>query len=144
MRLLGNCDVAILDHLLNQVDGFGGQPGTTAVVAGFEFPEEPKPMTMPAQQGGWLEDRQCFFPVLDPNGGEDEPEVIQLDEAWLLDLPMKNNQLLPEQGILDDEFSFASKEVRGAGEYDRIPGRLGKAQENPFESSKQVEDKLDK
>jgi hypothetical protein len=125
----------LLGHLLDPSDRFCGQFCTTAAVSGFEFPKEPKALTMPVQQGIGFKDQEGFLPILNAASEKDEPEAAGLSEAWLFDFAVEDNELLPEQRILGDEFGFASREVGGCGEDDRIPGRLGEAEEATFESS---------
>ncbi len=57
----------ILSHLLYQVDGFGRQPGTPAF-AEFEFSEESKALTMPAEDGAGPEDQERVLPKLNSAG----------------------------------------------------------------------------
>jgi hypothetical protein len=76
----------VFDHLVNQVDRFSGYLGATAMVAGFEFPEQAEAWTMPAEQGIGFEDQERLFPVLNTAGEQDEPEAIRLCEARFFDL----------------------------------------------------------
>ncbi len=47
----------------------------------------------------------------DTTGEENKPEAVGLGEMWLLNLLVKDNQLLTEQSILGDEFGLTACEV---------------------------------
>jgi hypothetical protein len=98
-----------LGHLLNQSNRITGQPGTTATVTGFEFPEEPKALPMPAQQRFGFWDQESFFPVLDATGQENEPTAIRLCEMWRFDLALEDDELLTEQGVFGDEVDLTPR-----------------------------------
>lgn len=72
-----------LGHLLNQAVRIGRQPGTTATVTGFEFPEEAKALPVPPEQGIGFNDQESRFPVLDAAGDKDKPEAIGRSETRL-------------------------------------------------------------
>ncbi len=142
MDALSSPKKIVLGHLLNQVDCFGGQPGVTAVVAGFEFPEEPKALAMPAEQGVRPEDPQMIPPVFHATGKEDEPKAVGLSKGWFFDLAVKDNELLPKESVLGDKFGFAAREVDGGTDEDRIAARLGEMQEGMFKERNHTENQL--
>lgn len=74
----GSPQLILLCHLLNQSDGFSVRFTATAGVTRFEFPKQPKALTMLAEEGVGLEDEQRIFPVLHATGEEDEPEGVGL------------------------------------------------------------------
>jgi hypothetical protein len=67
-------------------------------------------------------------------GEMDKPEAIGLSEARFFDLAVEDDKLLPEQGVLGDELSFASGKISGCGKCNRVARRLRDMEEAPFES----------
>ena len=63
-------------HLLDQSDGFQGDPGAPTLIARLEPPEQPETLAMPAKQRIGLDDKEGFLPPPDPAGEEDEPKAI--------------------------------------------------------------------
>ena len=70
---------------------------------------------MPTEQRLGLEEVECVFPMSNATGQQDEPETVGAREAWPFDLPMEDDQLLPEQGVLGDELGSAAVQVGGKG-----------------------------
>lgn len=133
----------LLRDLLDQGDGLRGQFGTTAPIAGFELPEQPKALAMPTEERVGFEDEEGILPVLHVTGQEDKPEVVGLSKGWLFDLAMQDDQSLREQRILVNQFGSTTREVGGGSEYDRVVGRLGKMQESLIEGREQADEQLD-
>lgn len=129
-------------HLLNKGDGFRVQLRTPTAVARFEFPEEPKTLAMPTEEGVGLEDEESLFPVLDVAGEEDEPEAIGLRNGGLFDLAVEDDKLLTEQRILGDEVGFGACKICGRAENDRMAGRLGEMQKGVFQERNKTNDQL--
>jgi len=100
-------------HLLDQGDRFRCDPRAPTPVAGLEPPEQPETLAMPAKRRIGLDDKEGFLPPPDPAGEEDEPEAIGWGEAWLLNLAMKDNELLAEEGVLGNELGIAASEIEG-------------------------------
>jgi hypothetical protein len=67
-----------------------------------------------------------------------------LGEGWLFDVAVKDNELLLEESVLDEEFGFAAREVGGGSEDDRIAARLGEMQEGLFKGSNRTDNRLGK
>ncbi len=55
---------------------------------------------------------------------------------------MKDNELLPKESVLGDEFGFATREVSGGSDDERITARLGEMQEGLFKGRNQTENQL--
>jgi len=106
-------------HLLDQRDGFGGDPGAPTPVAGLEPPEQPEALAMPAQERIGLEDEDGFLPSPDPAGEEDEPRAIGWGESWLVNLAVEDDELLAEERVLGNELGIAASEIEGRAEKDR-------------------------
>jgi len=108
-------------------------PGTAVMVAGFEFPKQAKAQWVPAEQSIGIDDQEGIHPILDAPGDEDEPEAIGLSEAGFLNLVAKNDELLAQECVLEDELSFASRKIGDCGDCNRITG-LGEMEDSPFEN----------
>ena len=59
-------------------------------------------------------------------------------------MAVKNNELLAEQGIFGDEVGFATCEVGGSAEHNRMAGRLAEVQEDLFKERNETNDQLKK
>ncbi len=101
-------------------------------------------VSVPTEQGVGFEDERGFLPVFDAAGEEDKPEAIGLRKGGFFDLAVKDDELLAEQCILGDEVGFATCEVSGSAENDRIAGRLGEVQEDLFKESNETTDQLNR
>jgi hypothetical protein len=115
----------ILSHLLNQVDRVNGQPGTTAIAARFELPEEMEALAMPAEERAGLDNEERILPVFDATSEQNKPEAIRWSETRPSDLAVEYSELLPKQSILSNELSSGSRKIRRGGECIRIAGGSG-------------------
>ena len=88
---------------------------------------------MPAQERIRLEDEEGFLPTPDSAGEEDEPEAIGWGEAWLVNLAVKDDELLAEEGVLRNEFGIAASEIEGRADKDRIARWPGELEESVFQ-----------
>jgi hypothetical protein len=99
---------------------------------------------MPTEHRIRFEDKQCVPPVLHAADEKDKPEAIGLRKSRLLDLTVKDNELLTKQGIFGHEVGFAACEVGGRAEYPRMAGRLSEMQESLFKARNATNDPLGK
>jgi hypothetical protein len=120
-------------HLLDQSDGFQGDPGAPTPIARLEPPEQPEALAMPAQERIGLEDEEGFLPTPEPAGEEDKPEAIGWGESWLVDLAVKDDELLAEERVLGNELGIATSEIEGGAEKDRIARRPGELEGSAFQ-----------
>jgi hypothetical protein len=97
---------------------------------------------MPTEEGVGFEDKQGFLPVLDATREEDEPEAVGLRKGRLLDLTVRDDQLLPEQSILGDEVGFTACPVGGGAEHKRMAGWLSEIQKGLFKERNQTDEQL--
>jgi hypothetical protein len=104
------------------------------------LPEEAESLAMPAEEGVRCEDEQRCLPVFGATGEEDEPKTIRLRKEELVDLAVKDDELLPEQGILSGAIGSTAYEVCGGTENNRVPGRLGEMEEGLFKERKETGD----
>ncbi len=88
---------------------------------------------MPAEEGVGFEDQQASFPVLDATGEAGEPEAIGLRKGELVDLTVEDDELLPEESILGNQFGSTVREVGGGAENNRMTRGLGEMEESSFE-----------
>ena len=98
---------------------------------------------MPTEQRLGLEEVECVFPMSNAAGQQDEPETVGTREAGPLDLPMEDDQLLSEQGVLGPELGFAAEQVGSGGKRHRRAGRLSDLEKNLFEHCDKVPECLD-
>jgi len=120
-------------HLLDQGDGFACYPWAPAPEVRFELPEQAEALAMPAQESVRFEDEEGCLPTPDTTCKEDEPEAIGLGEAWFIDLAMEDDELLPEEGILSDEFGSRAHDIRRNGENQGMAAGQGKVEEILFQ-----------
>jgi hypothetical protein len=66
---------------------------------------------MPTQKGFWLHDEERLFPCTDHPCQEYEEQPIRPRACWSFDLSPKNDELLPEEGILGYQFGFPSSKI---------------------------------
>jgi hypothetical protein len=94
---------------------------------------------MPTEEHVGLEDEERLLPVFDATG-KDEPETIGLRKGRLLNLAVKNDELLAEEGILGDQFGFTACHVDGSTEHNRMVGGLSEMQGGIFKESNETND----
>ena len=68
--------------------------------------------------------------------------MIGLRKGWFVDLAVEDDELLPEQSILGKKVGFATREVGGIAENNRIAVRLGAMEESLFEGREQADEQL--
>ena len=68
---------------------------------------------MPVQKRFRLHDQQRLLPVGCGSCQQQEFESITISESGAIALPLQNDQLLPQECILGDEFGLASVKVDG-------------------------------
>jgi hypothetical protein len=66
---------------------------------------------VPAQQGIWLHNVQCWLPKLCEPGQQDQTHPISLGELRSLHLSFEHDQLLSQDGILNDQIPAAAFQV---------------------------------
>jgi len=123
----------LLSHLLDQGDGFACYPWAPAPEAGFELPEQPEALAMPAQESVRFEDKEGCLPTPDTTDKEDEPQATRLGEARFLDLAIEDDKLLAEEGILSDEFGSGARDIQRNGENKRMAAGEGEVEESLFQ-----------
>ena len=80
--------------------------------------------------------------MLETTGEEDQPQAIGLAKGRFLDLPVKDDELLPKESVLGDEFGLTARQVsRRAKKQGRASG-LGEMLERLIEYREQVEEEL--
>jgi hypothetical protein len=113
--------------------GFACYPWAPAPEAGFELPEQPEALAMPAQEGVRFEDKQGCLPTPDTTDKEDEPQAIRLGDPRFPDLAIEDDRLLAEEGILGDEFGSRAGDIQRSGENKRMAAGQGKVEESLFQ-----------
>src|SRR4030095_874818 len=84
-------------QVLNQSDDFRRHRGTTSPRARFEFPKQARSLAVPTQQGLWFENEPTLLPIRAAAGQKDEPLTVGGREAGFRDLPVEDDQLLPDR-----------------------------------------------
>ncbi len=112
------------------------------MVTGFEFPQQPKTLAMPAEERLRFDEEQSILPVPDATGEEDEPEAAGLRNGRLFDLPGKDNQLLAQHSIFGDEVGSTACQVSGRGEHQRMARRLEEMKKGLFKRRNQSAEEL--
>ncbi len=91
---------------LNQVDQVLRETRPTSAGATPEVPEALEPCTMPAEERLWLENEEGLRPGWEAAGEEQEGEAVAAGQARLVDLALKDDELLPEESVLEQEFGL--------------------------------------
>jgi hypothetical protein len=61
--------------------------------------EQPKTLTVPAQERVWLDDLQDLLPIGNPAGEEYQRQALRPGQPGRFRVAAEDNQLLPQQGI---------------------------------------------
>ena len=105
-------------HFPDQVDCLQRKSRCSLLRFRFVLPEDAEDLTVPAQQGLWLDKKERLFPGLDHPGQEYEKKSVRLPVYWSLDLPTQDDQLLAQERVFHEQFGFASGEI-GKGSKDQ-------------------------
>jgi hypothetical protein len=132
----------LLGYALDQRNRLCRQRRATTAWTGFEFPEQAESLAMPAQESLGLKDQEGILPVLEAAGEEDQPQAIALDKGGLLDLALENNQLLPEESVLGDQFGPSAGQVGGCTQKQGLTSGLGEQTEGLVKCQEQVKNEL--
>ncbi len=57
-----------------------------------------------------------ILPVFHAAGKEQEPKAAGLDKGWLFDLAVNDNELLPKESVLGNQFGSTAREICGGAE----------------------------
>jgi hypothetical protein len=74
-------------------------------------PEAREELAMPAQQGVGLDDKQGRSPGTKTAGKQYQERAISRRAAWALDAPLQDDELLPEECILEDECRLTTQQI---------------------------------
>ena len=80
------------------------------------FPRPAEPVTVPTQQGVWLNDQKSLFPVAYSSRKQDEEQLIFLGANRSFDLAGENEKLLTEQRIFRNQLRLAPSQISNGGE----------------------------
>ena len=101
-------------HLLHQADRLRRSFRLARARSGCMLPEQAEKLSRPSQERLWLNEEQRLFPGLDSPGEKDQQQSIRLPTNGSFDLSMQDDQLLAQQRMFRQQFSFA-------------PGQIGKS-----------------
>jgi hypothetical protein len=103
-------------HWLNQVDQVLSETGPTSAGATLEAPEEPAPLASPREQGVGFEDHKGLLPRAKAAREKQEAEAVSASETRVLDLALdaQRDELLTEQGILEQELGLGAQQIEYA------------------------------
>ncbi len=93
--------------MLNQRDEFWRKTRTTRAGTTLEPPEELEPRTMPAEERLRLENEEGLLPGWEAAGEEQEGEAVPAGQARFVDLASKDDELLAEESVLEQEFGLS-------------------------------------
>jgi len=81
--------------------------------AGFRFmlPKHTKELTMPAQKRLRLDDKERLFPGSNHSSEKQQAEPIGPLARRSFDMPMQDDELLPQQRVFDKQFGLAFGKV---------------------------------
>ena len=81
-------------HLLDQADRFRRKPRLSCMHLRFALPEYAEELTMPAQQGLWLDQEERLFPSPSHPGQEHQQKPVCVPADGVFDLSTQKDQLL--------------------------------------------------
>ena len=98
-------------HLPDQRDGLVREPRLAR--AGFRcvLPKHTEELTRPSQQRLRLDDKERLFPGPNHSSEKQQAEPICLLARRSFDMPMQDDELLPQQRVFDKQFGLAFGKV---------------------------------
>ena len=104
-------------HLLDQTDCLKREPWLLRMDLRFAFPEPTKEFPMPAKEGLWLDEEECLLPGPCHPGQKDQKKPVSFPEDGPFDLSTEDDQLVTQECVFRQQFSFASGEIGERAEY---------------------------
>ncbi len=134
LNALGSPEQVLLRQPLDELNGFWRELGLWTLGSRCVFLEEAQARARPAQEGVRLEDHEGSFPVRDAARHDEEAEAIAAIEVRMFDLALKDDALLAQPGIFEDQLASGTSEVgEGIEEEGGRSGRSGPAPEERIE-----------
>jgi hypothetical protein len=99
-------------HLFDQGNRLCGYPRMTRLSLGFLSPKQLEALAMPLQQGVRFHDQQRVFPFPHPTRQQYQQPAVFGSKFRRLRVACDDNQLLPQERVLDDQLRFALHQVR--------------------------------
>jgi len=117
LDVFGTPETVLLGHLADEGDDLLRSTRSSLIGLGFATPVAAEEVSVPTEEGLWLDDEKCLFPEPGASGEEDEREAVAAGEFWSLDLAAEYSDLLTEECVLDEQFGAAACEVgQGRGD----------------------------
>ena len=91
---------------------------------GLVTPEQTKTLTMPVKQCLGFDDQQGLSPSVQSTGQQDKQAAIPRSQGRTFRLATENDELLAQEGILDDQLRLAARGIRDYSKQETAVDRL--------------------
>jgi len=98
-------------HLPDQRDGLVREPRLARACFRCVLPKHTEEFTRPSQQRLRLDDKERLFPGPNHTSEKQQAEPICLLAGRSFDVPMQDDELLPQQRVFDKQFGLAFSKV---------------------------------
>jgi hypothetical protein len=109
--------VVIYNCRTNQLDRLVREPQLSRAGFRFVLPKHTEELTMPAQKRLRLDDKERLFPCPNHSSEKYQEHSICFPVNWSFDLSTQDDQLVSQQGVFRQPFSFASGQVSKCAGY---------------------------
>jgi hypothetical protein len=130
----GAPEMILASHLLDEGNGLSRSEWFTALSFGVVFPVTLKHISMPTQDGVGLDDMQSRLPEVGEASQKGQTSPVTRCEIRPFNRAFEDDELLAEDGVLDEEVSLGSRQIGDDANREGDIGRFGPGFDSFFDA----------